>query len=141
MSILTMMDKFKEKKAPCTAVIVAAGSSERMGQDKMFLPVAGIPVLGRTLLQFQRCRDIDEIIVVTREEKLLDAGALAKQYGREILACAGDAPNDISMLDEADFAFVPADRDEALRSVPYIEAAACDDGTVADAIERLETLV
>ena len=69
------------------------------------------------------------------------ARALAKQYGREILVCAGDAPNDISMLDEADFAFVPADRDEALRSVPYIEAAACDDGTVADAIERLETLV
>ncbi|MDD6502377.1 MAG: 2-C-methyl-D-erythritol 4-phosphate cytidylyltransferase [Oscillospiraceae bacterium] len=81
MSILTMMDKFKEKKAPCTAVIVAAGSSERMGRDKMFLPVAGIPVLGRTLLQFQRCRDIDEIIVVTREERIMDAGALVKQYG------------------------------------------------------------
>lgn len=83
MSILTMMDKFKAKKSPCTAVIVAAGSSARMGQDKLFLPVAGIPVLARTILQFQRCRDIDEIIVVTREEKLLDVAALVKRFGTD----------------------------------------------------------
>ena len=69
------------------------------------------------------------------------ARALANQYGRQLLVCAGDAPNDISMLDEADFAFVPADRDEALRSRPYLEAAPCNEGTVADAIEKLEALL
>ncbi|MDD6108019.1 MAG: NTP transferase domain-containing protein, partial [Clostridiales bacterium] len=35
------------KKPFCTAVIVAAGSSTRMGQDKMMLELAGIPVLVR----------------------------------------------------------------------------------------------
>ena len=83
MSILTMLDRFKEKKAPCTAVIVAAGSSTRMGQDKLFLPVAGIPVLARTMLQFQRCREINEIVVVTREERLMDVAGLAKRFGMD----------------------------------------------------------
>lgn len=69
------------------------------------------------------------------------ARALAQQYGRPLLACAGDAPNDIPMLDAADFAFVPADRDEALQNCPYIEAAPCGEGTVADAIEKLEVLL
>lgn len=81
MSLLSMFDKFKNKRAPCTAVIVAAGSSRRMGQDKLFLPLAGIPVLARTLTQFELCGDIDEIIVVTREEKLLEVADLCKEYG------------------------------------------------------------
>lgn len=80
MSVLTMMDKFKTKKAGCSAVIVAAGSSTRMGQDKMFLPVAGIPVLVRTLLQFETCKSIDEIIVVTREEKIVEVADLCRAY-------------------------------------------------------------
>ena len=69
------------------------------------------------------------------------ARTLAERYERKILACAGDAPNDVSMLDAADFAFVPEDCDEALRDKPYIHAAPCGDGTVADAIERLERLI
>ena len=69
------------------------------------------------------------------------ARQLANQFGRKILACAGDAPNDISMLDEADFAFVPADRDEALRDKPYHTVAASNDGAVADAIEKLEEML
>ena len=81
MSILNVFDKIKEKKAGCTAVIVAAGSSRRMGADKLFLPLAGIPVLVRTLLQFQACDSIDEIIVVTREDKLAEVADYCKRYG------------------------------------------------------------
>ena len=81
MSILRVFDKIKEKKAGCTAVIVAAGSSRRMGADKLFLPLAGIPVLVRTLLQFQACDSIDEIIVVTREDKLAEVADYCKRYG------------------------------------------------------------
>ena len=69
------------------------------------------------------------------------ARALAERFGRKILVCAGDAPNDISMLDEADFAFVPEDCDEALRDKPYRRAAPCGEGTVADAIAQLEQLI
>ncbi len=69
------------------------------------------------------------------------ARALADRFERKILACAGDAPNDISMLDAADYAFVPSDCDPALRDRPYIKVAPCGDGTVADAIEQLENLL
>ena len=81
MSILKVFDKMKQKKAGCTAVIVAAGSSRRMGADKLFLPMAGIPVIVRTLLQFQNCSSIDEIIIVTREDKLVEVADYCKQYG------------------------------------------------------------
>ncbi len=69
------------------------------------------------------------------------ARALADRFERKILVCAGDAPNDVSMLDAADLAFVPEDCDEALRDKPYIKAAPCGDGAVADAIDRLEKLL
>ena len=66
---------------------------------------------------------------------------LAREYGRSVLACAGDAPNDASMLQEADFAFSPADRDPALKVDGLIDTVPCDDGSVADAIEKLEKLI
>ena len=81
MSILNVFDKIKDRKAGCTAVIVAAGSSRRMGADKLFLPLAGIPVLVRTLLQFQACDDVDEIIIVTRADKLTEVADYCRRYG------------------------------------------------------------
>lgn len=81
MSILNMFRKTTQKKAGCTAVIVAAGSSRRMGADKLFLPMAGVPVIVRTLMQFQACDSIDEIIIVTRDDKLVEMADYCKQYG------------------------------------------------------------
>ena len=69
------------KKPFCTAVIVAAGSSTRMGQDKMMLELAGIPVLVRTIRAFEACPCIDEIIVVTRGDRLEEIAALRGRYG------------------------------------------------------------
>lgn len=68
------------------------------------------------------------------------ARALARKYGRPILACAGDAPNDLTMLREADFSFTPCDHDPGLTG-DYIETCSCNDGCVADAIARLEKLL
>ena len=55
-----------ENKKRTAAVIVAAGSSLRMGNDikKQFLKVKGVPVLLRTLQSFEVCDRIDEIVVV-----------------------------------------------------------------------------
>jgi 2-C-methyl-D-erythritol 4-phosphate cytidylyltransferase len=39
-----------------------------MGFNKLLAPLAGVPVLQRTLGEFQSCADIDEIIVVTGDE-------------------------------------------------------------------------
>ncbi len=64
------------------AVVVGAGSSRRMGgMDKLFLPLLGTPVLVRTLLAFERCDLISEIVVVTKEESAEKVRTLAEEYG------------------------------------------------------------
>src|SRR5258708_437866 len=53
-----------------SAIIVAAGSSRRMGFDKLFAPLAGKPVLWHSLKAFNDCKDVDEILVVTRADQM-----------------------------------------------------------------------
>lgn len=57
-----------------SAIIVAAGSSTRMGFDKLAAPLAGTPVLQRTIAAFLTADSIQEIIVVCPPERwdLLD---------------------------------------------------------------------
>ncbi|MBR2667198.1 MAG: 2-C-methyl-D-erythritol 4-phosphate cytidylyltransferase [Oscillospiraceae bacterium] len=70
------------KAAFCTAVVAAAGSSSRMGgEDKLLAPLNGRPVLAHTLLALEHCPEIREIIVVTREESLLEAGRICREFG------------------------------------------------------------
>ncbi len=52
-----------------TAIIVAAGSSQRMGFDKLFAAIAGKPLIAHTLLAFERASSVNEIIVVAREDR------------------------------------------------------------------------
>lgn len=64
-----------------SAVIVAAGSARRMeGIDKVLAPLGDIPVLVRTLQVFQNCPKITEIVVVTREDLLVEISQLCKVY-------------------------------------------------------------
>ena len=71
----------KKKETPhCSAVIVAAGSSQRMGSDKLLHNLGIMPVLARTLLAFQDCELVDEIVVVTRMEKIVEVAGLCKKY-------------------------------------------------------------
>ncbi len=65
-----------------SAVIVAAGSSVRMGgEDKIFMPVAGIPVIARSLLAYENCKDVSEIVVVTKESSIDAIKDTAEKYG------------------------------------------------------------
>lgn len=73
--------KKTEQRNTCSAVIVAAGNAQRMGADKVMLELGCMPVLARTLLAFQNCDAIDEIIVVTRMEKVEEVASLCKKYG------------------------------------------------------------
>lgn len=73
--------KKTEQRNTCSAVIVAAGNAQRMGADKVMLELGCMPVLARTLLAFQNCDKIDEIIVVTRMEKVEEVASLCKKYG------------------------------------------------------------
>lgn len=68
-----------------SAVIVAAGSSRRMGFDKLLAPLAGVPVLLRTLRAFEECDEVGEIVVVASGdvERAVESwrGDLAKLSG------------------------------------------------------------
>jgi 2-C-methyl-D-erythritol 4-phosphate cytidylyltransferase len=52
-----------------TAIIVAAGSSQRMGFDKLFVTIAGKPMIAHTLHAFEHAISVNEIIVVAREDR------------------------------------------------------------------------
>ena len=64
------------------AVIVAAGRSERMaGLDKLLTPLAGRPIVLHSLLAFERCELVDEIVLVARAELEERLRALAEAAG------------------------------------------------------------
>ena len=63
--------------------------------------------------------------------KISCARTLQATLGRKILVCVGDAPNDIPMLDGADFAFCPGDAELGDR---YEKVCDCALGAVADVI-------
>ena len=54
-------------KGSVSCVVVAAGSSRRMGFDKLAAPFCGSTVIGMTLKALQASPDIDELVLVVRE--------------------------------------------------------------------------
>ena len=62
-----------------SAVIVAAGSGTRMGADKLFLEVAGFPVVSHTWRRFDAHPEVDEVVIVIRENARADFELLRKQ--------------------------------------------------------------
>ena len=85
MSLLSFSSKLIKKllgKADfCSAVIAAAGSSQRMdGEDKLFSEINGKPVLAHTLIAFENSKLINEIIIVTRQESLGRVEKLCEVY-------------------------------------------------------------
>jgi len=63
--------------------------------------------------------------------KLNSARQLQKELGRKTLVCVGDAENDLSMLEGADYAYCPSDGVVADR---FETVCPCADGSVADVI-------
>ncbi len=80
---------FKKKTKPnrfgsdfhCAAIVAAAGSSTRMGTNKLMLDLDGIPVLARTLMSLEACDDIHEIVLVCRSDDIVVYADLATTYG------------------------------------------------------------
>lgn len=65
----------------CAAVVLAAGSSERMGFNKILAPLQGIPVVIRSVMAFERSSLISEIVIVTRKDCLETIADLCSTYG------------------------------------------------------------
>lgn len=69
--------------------------------------------------------------------KGLAALEIKRRLSAELLVCAGDAMNDLSMLEAADLPFVPADAvPELQRRFPNV--APCDNGSIAHTIALLD---
>jgi 2-C-methyl-D-erythritol 4-phosphate cytidylyltransferase len=91
----------------CAAIIVAAGSSRRMGFNKLLALLGGEPVLRRTLGAFEACEEVSTIILVAGDE----AAAAAKMWEVPKLATIlpGGAERHLSV--KAGLDAVPADCD------------------------------
>lgn len=81
--MFSFLKKYKRRVRPhCAALVAAAGSSSRMGGvNKLLQNLDGMPVLARTLTALQMAEKVDEIIVATREEDLVEISQLCKTYG------------------------------------------------------------
>lgn len=73
--------ELKAKKLP--VVIVAAGNSTRMGTNKQFMRLLGLPVIARTLAAFENSDIIDRIILVVKADDIFSFDILVKKYGFE----------------------------------------------------------
>ena len=67
------------------AIVVAAGKGTRLGgnRPKQFLELDGIPVIIHTLRQFERCREINEVVIVLPAESADTFLSFAKEFGLE----------------------------------------------------------
>lgn len=68
----------------CAAILVAAGSSRRMGFDKLAAQLAGIPVLRRSLEALLAAKSVRSVVLVCPEERwaLLDGMGFIKPVVR-----------------------------------------------------------
>lgn len=83
----------------CTAIIVAAGTSSRMGgTNKILTVLENLPVICRTVDVFDRCSMIDEIIVVTQPELMEKVSRYLKAYGKMRMVVAGGATRTDSVM-------------------------------------------
>ena len=60
-----------------SAVIVAAGSSRRMGFDKLFATLRGKPLIAHSIAAFEQTAEIEEITKLVAEA-IAEAGATSK---------------------------------------------------------------
>ena len=65
--------------------------------------------------------------------KAKSARRLQAELGRKILVCVGDGENDVSMMNDADYAFCPGD---AIIRDRFPNVCNCADGAVADVIYK-----
>lgn len=80
----------RNSKSFLSIVVVAAGSSERMGFDKTFANLAGRTVIEHSLSTFQKCNIVNELVVVVKTEDLPRASDICKKYDKvKKVVCGG----------------------------------------------------
>ena len=83
----------------CGAVIVAAGNASRMqGIDKVMAPLAGEPMIARTVRAFQDCDAIREIVVVTRPDLIMPITDLCRDCNKVTTVVTGGDSRPASVM-------------------------------------------
>ena len=84
------------------AIVVAAGKGTRLGgnQPKQFVELCGVPIIIHTLRQFERSKEIDEIITVVPAEETAAFLSLVPKFDlqKPLRAVAGGATRAQSVL-------------------------------------------
>ena len=89
-SNLTRQGRKLLKLKSCGAVIVAAGSASRMGGiDKIMEPLEGEPLVMHSVRAFQNCDAIKEIVVVTRQDLIVQIMSLCADLPKVKAVVAG----------------------------------------------------
>lgn len=112
----------------CTAVIVAAGSAQRMqGIDKLLAPLCGTPVLLHTVRALASCEKIAQIVIVTRAELVPTVQTLCAQEAKVCHVVAGGSTRAESVMNGLRFVQTPLvaihDGARPLVAVQVVEAA------------------
>ena len=138
------------------AIVVAAGKGTRLGANrpKQFLELDGLPVIVRTLRQFDRCTEIDEVVVVLAADEIAGFQSLAQQFGLQkiSLVIAGGATRaqsvqrGLAVIDKAELVAVhdgvrpfvtPAEIDRVMAAA-RVTGAAILVAPVADTVKEIE---
>lgn len=75
-------------KSLTVAVVLCAGQGKRMGAptNKVFVPLAGKPLLAHTLAAFESAAEVDEALLVAHPDELADCRAAAAACGARKVA-------------------------------------------------------
>lgn len=81
------------------AIVVAAGSSRRMGFDKLLAPLAGQSVLWHSVRALAKCADVSGLTLVTRSESLEEMRVLAESasLGKGVVVVEGGGERHLSV--------------------------------------------
>ena len=123
----------KSRKPKTGVVIVGAGSSQRMGRDKVFMSLAGKPMLAWSVDFCQSCKLVDQIAIVVNGTKLELGRRLAaeRRWSKVVEICAGGKRRQDSVrqglneLDDCDWVIIH----DAAR--PFLTADLISDGLEA----------
>ncbi len=138
------------------AIVVAAGKGTRLGgvRPKQFLEIGGVPIIIHSLRQFERSRQIDEIIAVLPPEETANFLSFAQDFGLKKVsrAVAGGATRAQSVfsglmtINEAEIVavhdgvrpLVTPDEIDATMQAAKANGAAILTASAADTIKEIE---
>jgi 2-C-methyl-D-erythritol 4-phosphate cytidylyltransferase len=97
-----------------SAIIVGAGSSERMGMDKIFAALGGREILTWSIDTFQNCKNIDRIIIVLNQRNIEQGNDLVqkRKWTKVTDVCTGgklrqdSVKNGLSKLSNCDWVII-----------------------------------